>query len=81
MAAALISGIVLLVKLIASPLRKLFKLLLHTALGMGILIVLNLIGGYFGFSFEIYPARCLIAAIFGVPGVIILVVLTIFGIC
>ncbi|MDO5444728.1 MAG: pro-sigmaK processing inhibitor BofA family protein [Eubacteriales bacterium] len=75
--AAVIAAVILLVKLIASPLRKIFKLLLNTALGMGILFVLNLIGQNFGFSFEINPTRCLIAALFGVPGVIIMIVITV----
>ena len=75
--AAAVAGIVLLVRLITSPLKKIVKLLLHTALGMGILLVLNIFGRYFGFSFEIEPVRCLIAAIFGVPGVIIMVIITI----
>lgn len=75
--AAVIAAVILLVRLIASPLKKIFKLLLNTALGMGILFILNMIGQNFGFSFEINPTRCLIAALFGVPGVIIMIVVTI----
>lgn len=74
---AVVAAVILLIRLIASPLKKIFKLLLNTALGMGILFVLNLIGQYFGFSFEINPTRCLIAALFGVPGVVIMIVITI----
>lgn len=75
--AAVVAAVILLIRLIASPLKKIFKLLLNTALGMGILFILNMIGQNFGFSFEINPTRCLIAALFGVPGVIIMIVVTI----
>lgn len=72
-----VAGIVILVRLISSPIKKILKLLFNTALGFGILFVINLVGQNFGYSFEINLTRCVVAAIFGVPGVTIMVILTI----
>lgn len=72
-----VAGIMILVRLISSPIKKILKLLFNTALGFGILFVINLVGQNFGYSFEINLTRCVVAAIFGVPGVIIMVILTI----
>ena len=74
---AVAAAVVLLVRLLSSPIKKIFKILLNTLLGIGILFLINVIGQYFGISYAINLKHCIIAAIFGVPGVVIMVILTI----
>lgn len=73
--AAVILGVVLLIKILASPIKKIFKFILNTLLGMGILFVINLIGQSFGVRLDINVTHCAIAAVFGVPGVLLMVLL------
>ena len=54
------------------------KLLLHAGLGFLLLLVEELIGGFFDFSLGISFINCLVAGILGIPGVIILVLIKIF---
>lgn len=68
----------LIVKLLAWPLKILFKLLINGVLGAVLLIVVNFIGGYFGFSIGINPWTAIIAGFFGIPGVIFLVLFKMF---
>ena len=73
--AAVILGVVLLVKILASPVKKIFKFILNTLLGMGILFVINLIGNSFGVRIDINVTHCAVAAVFGVPGVLLMVLI------
>ena len=65
--------IFVLLKLITAPIRLIFKLLLNTLIGFALLYLANLIGGVFGFSLEFTAVNALIAGIFGIPGVIALI--------
>ncbi|MEA4827476.1 MAG: pro-sigmaK processing inhibitor BofA family protein [Clostridium sp.] len=76
-----IGGIVLLfimVKLLAWPLKILFKLVVNAVLGAILLLIVNFIGGYFGLSIGINPWTALIAGFFGIPGVIFLIIFKLF---
>lgn len=76
-----IGGIILLfimVKLLAWPLKILFKLVINAVLGAILLLIVNFIGGYFGLSIGINPWTALIAGFFGIPGVIFLVIFKVF---
>ena len=76
-AAAVLAGILLL-KILAKPIKKIFKFLLNTLLGFGILYLINLIGPRFGISVDINLGNCAIAAVFGVPGVLLMILIKIF---
>jgi inhibitor of the pro-sigma K processing machinery len=76
--AVIIVGVYLFLKLLSAPLKLAIKLLLHAGLGFLLLIVEEIIGGFFNFSLGITFLNCLIAGILGIPGVIILVLLKIF---
>ena len=76
--AIIIVGVYLFLKLLSAPLKLAIKLLLHAGLGFLLLIVEEIIGGFFNFSLGITFLNCLIAGILGIPGVIILVLLKIF---
>ena len=62
-------------KLLAVPLRILWRLLLNAILGALLLLVVNFFGGLFGLALPITPFSSLVAGVFGVPGVIVLFLL------
>lgn len=67
--------VVLLFKIIKTPLKWAFKLLIHAASGFIALVILNFFGGIVGLSLEVNIVNCLVAGILGLPGVILLLVL------
>ncbi len=76
--AAIIVALYLFLKLLSAPLKLAIKLLLHAASGFLLLLVEELIAGFFDFSLGINLVNCLVAGILGIPGVILLVVAKIF---
>lgn len=70
--------LVLVVKLLAWPLKLLFKLVGNGILGAILLVVVNLIGKGFGFYIAINLWTALIAGFFGIPGVIVMVLFKMF---
>ncbi len=76
--AALIVAAYLFLKLLSAPLKLAIKLMLHAALGFLLLLVEEIIGGFFDFSLGINLINCLVAGILGIPGVVILVLIKIF---
>ncbi len=77
-AAGVIICIYVLFKILIAPIKWIFKLLLNAALGYLMLILVNLVGGFFDFSVPINLVTCLVAGILGIPGVIFLVMATLF---
>lgn len=70
-------GIVILfflVKLLKWPM----KIILNGILGVFILYIVNLIGANFNFCLVINPVTALIAGFLGIPGVIVLIIITLF---
>ena len=66
-----------LLKIIAAPITLIFKLLLNTLSGFVLLFLANIISSFFDFSIPINLLSCLISGVFGIPGVIFLVMLKI----
>jgi len=66
----------LICKLLKVSLKIIWKLVINALLGALILVVFNLIGGLFGFTLPITFLSALVAGVFGVPGVIVLALLT-----
>ena len=75
--AAAVLSVVILVKILAAPVRLVFKLLLNALCGFLLLIVVNIISVFFNFSVEINLVNTLIAGCFGIPGALLLVLLKI----
>ena len=73
--AAAVLSVVILVKILAAPVRLVFKLLLNALCGFLLLIVVNIISGFFDFSVAINWVNVLIAGCFGIPGTLLLVIL------
>ena len=67
-------------KLLKWPLKIFWKLLVNIVVGFVILFVVNLVGGLFNFSININWLTSLITGVFGIPGVIVLAILTLIGI-
>ena len=67
--------VVLLFKILKTPLKWAFKLLLNAVGGFIALVVLNFFGGFVGLSLTINLINCLVAGILGLPGVVLLLVL------
>lgn len=59
---------------VMKPVRWVFKIAFHSALGFIMLWGINLAGGYFGFSLPINLFTALIAGFLGVPGIILLII-------
>ena len=62
-------------RLLSFPLKVVWKLLLNAVLGAVALFLFDLIGGFFDVSLPINWLNALVAGVFGVPGVILLLIL------
>ncbi|AYF53974.1 transcriptional regulator [Clostridium novyi] len=74
-------GIILLyvvVKLLAWPIKILYKLIINGVLGVVLLLIVNFIGGNIDITIGINPWSALIAGFFGIPGVIFLIIFKFF---
>ena len=72
-ALALICGAIVLIKIIASPVKLIFKLLLNALSGFLILLLVDIVGGFFDFSLALSLQNVLIAGCFGIPGTLLLI--------
>ena len=61
--------------LLLAPLKFIMKLLVNGLLGGLMLLVINLIGGFFSVTIAINPLSAVIAGYFGLPGIILLLLL------
>ena len=72
-----IFALYVLLKIIAAPIKLIFKILLNALVGFVLLFLANIVSSFFDFSIPINLISCLISGIFGIPGVIFLVMLKI----
>ncbi len=72
--AAVMSAVVVF-KIAAAPIKLIFKIMLNALSGFLLLILANLISGFFDFSIGINLISCLISGVFGIPGVAFLILL------
>ena len=63
------------IRIIRLPLKWMAKAALHAAVGFVALFVLNFIGSWVDIELEVNLFNCLVTGIFGVPGVIILLII------
>lgn len=76
--AAVVVGVILLLKILSAPIRLAFKLLINAGVGFLILFVVNFFGDFVGFTLGMNFLNALVAGILGVPGVILLIVIKLF---
>lgn len=67
----------LVLKIIAAPIKIIIKLMLNALAGGVVLFLINMIGAGFGFVLDINWITSLIVGIFGVLGVILVILLQI----
>lgn len=65
-------------KIITAPVRIAFKLLINAVCGFFLLFVANIISGFFNVVIPMNFASCVVSGIFGIPGVILVVIATLF---
>lgn len=73
--AAAVVGVILLIKLLSAPIRKILKLLINAALGFVLLFVVNFFGAAIGLELKLNLINALVAGFLGIPGIILLVIL------
>lgn len=76
--AAIIVAVYLFLKLLSAPFKLAIKLLMHAGLGFLLLLIEELIAGFFNFSLGITFINCLVAGVFGIPGVVVLILIKLF---
>lgn len=62
-------------KIIAAPVKIIIKLMMNAFVGGVVLFLINLVGAGFGFALNITWLTSLIVGIFGVPGVVLVILL------
>ena len=67
--------VIVLIRVISAPIRLIFKLLINTVIGFAVLYLVNLVGQNFGITIEMNVLHAVIVGIFGIPGVIVLILL------
>ncbi len=67
--------LILFFKLLAKPLKWIFKLLLNALSGFIALVLINFVGGFIGLSLTVNVVNCLVAGFLGLPGVILLILI------
>ena len=71
-------AVIVVAKLLAWPLKKIIKLGINCAIGALLVFLVNTFGGAIGISIPFNIITALIAGVFGVPGVIFLIILGFF---
>lgn len=62
-------------KMLLVPLKVIFNLIVNAVIGGGVLLVINLVGGFWNFAVGVNPITALIVGFLGVPGVLLIVAL------
>ena len=75
MIAAAVLLLMLFIRIIRLPLKWMFKGLLHAAVGFVALFIFNFLGSWINVELELNLFNALITGIFGVPGVLILLII------
>ena len=70
--AAIVLGVIVVLRLLAKPIRFIFKLLINTLLGFVLLWLINFFGGGIGIALELSLMNALIVGLLGIPGVLLL---------
>ncbi len=70
--AAIVLGVIVVLRLLAKPIRFIFKLLINTVLGFVLLWLVNFFGGGLGIALELSLLNALVVGLLGIPGVLLL---------
>lgn len=78
--ALVVLAVYLIGKILKAPIKLAFKLLLNAFSGLLVLMIVNFLGSFIAMELTINWLNCIIAGIFGIPGVVFLFVLQWAGI-
>ena len=70
-----IIALIIIAKLLAWPLKKIFKLVMNILIGLLLILLVNNFGASIGLHIPFNKITAIISGIFGIPGVICLVIL------
>ncbi len=76
--AAVVLGVIVLLKLLSKPIRFVLKLLINTVLGFVLLWLINFFGGEIGIELSLTLVNALVVGFLGIPGVLLLLALHFF---
>lgn len=68
-------AMIIVVRLLAWPLKKILKLILNIVIGLCLILLVNVFGASIGLTIPFNIVTALVAGILGVPGVIVLIIL------
>ena len=71
-------AVIIVAKLLAWPIKKIIKLAINVGLGVLMIYLVNTFGGAIGITIPFNIVTTLIAGVFGVPGVILLIIIGFF---
>ena len=74
MLAAVVVGVIALIRILAAPIKKLLKFALNAVVGLVLLWLVNFFGDFVGIRLDFNWVTLLIAAVFGAPGIVLMVV-------
>ena len=63
------------VKILAAPIRGIVKFLLHAGLGILVLILVNIVSGFFNIYVPITWTSVVVSGLAGIPGIALLILL------
>lgn len=68
-------AVFIILKILAWPIKKILKMIINIVIGGLLLMLVNYVGAYFGFTLDINWISALTVGVLGIPGLIILVIL------
>ena len=71
-------AVIIVAKLLAWPIKKIIKLAINVGLGVLMIYLVSTFGGAIGITIPFNIVTALIAGVFGVPGVILLIIIGFF---
>lgn len=76
--AAIVLAVILVFRLLAKPIKFIFKLMINTVLGFILLWLVNFFGGGIGIALELNLINALVVGFLGIPGVLLLLAIRFF---
>ena len=77
LAAVIVFAVIIVFKLFSLPIRWIFRLVLSTVSGFVFLLLINFLGAYIGITIGINILNALIIGVFGLPGLVLLLLVNI----
>lgn len=75
---AAVIAVIVVAKMLAWPFKKIMKLAANAIIGAIMIILVNMFGATIGINIDFNILTALIAGIFGIPGVVFLIILGFF---